>query len=602
MKRFWIRIFIGMLTIFPAFGQNPGKTDNRFVTDCEKSDFVKTPRYAETIAFCERLAEASPMVHYTTFGVSPQGRDLPMMVIDKDGLRSPEEIRQAGRVVILVESCIHAGEPDGKDASLMLIRDMVIHKKDLELLDNVSFLLIPIFNVDGHENFSARNRINQNGPEELGTRSTAQLINLNRDFLKADAPETQAWLKLYNRWKPELFIDVHVTNGADFQYVMTYAIEFRGTFMEEGLREWTANVYDRELNRQMADVGYPIFPYFSFRNYNAPESGILVDIFDPRYSQGYVAARNRIGLLIENHIYKPYKQRVLATIEAIKASARILSEHKESLRATIRQADQAVASPAFRSQPMDLGFEPVDKDSVWVDFLSWGRDTIHSDLSGGQWVRHNYGKPLTVHTSLITSYEPTASVRLPEAYLLMPQWEKVVELLDLHDIRYTRLAESQPIEVETYRYTKATFSPQQSEGRIPVTAEYATQTETLAYPAGSLLIDMNQPSARIAAWLLEPSAPGSLTYWGFFNQVAQASNEFWISVPYMEVKGRELLAKDPALRAEFEHKKQTDPAFASDPKAILGFFYEKVKKTAEQNNEIHPAWRIMNRKNIQICH
>lgn len=602
MKRFWIRIFIGMLTIFPAFGQTPGKTDNRFVTDCEKSDFVKTPRYAETIAFCERLAEASPMVHYTTFGVSPQGRDLPMMVIDKDGLRSPEEIRQAGRVVILVESCIHAGEPDGKDASLMLIRDMVIHKKDLELLDNVSFLLIPIFNVDGHENFSARNRINQNGPEELGTRSTAQLINLNRDFLKADAPETRAWLKLYNRWKPELFIDVHVTNGADFQYVMTYAIEFRGTFMEEGLREWTANVYDRELNRQMADVGYPIFPYFSFRNYNAPESGILVDIFDPRYSQGYVAARNRIGLLIENHIYKPYKQRVLATIEAIKASARILSGHKESLQTTIRQADQAVASPAFRSQPMDLGFEPVDKDSVWVDFLSWGRDTIHSDLSAGQWVRHNYEKPLTVHTSLITSYEPTASVRLPEAYLLMPQWEKVVELLDLHDIRYTRLTESQSIEVETYRYTKATFSPQQSEGRIPVTAEYATQTETLVYPAGSLLIDMNQPSARIAAWLLEPSAPGSLTYWGFFNQVAQASNEFWISVPYMEVKGRELLAKDPALRAEFEHKKQTDPAFASDPKAILGFFYEKVKKTAEQNNEIHPAWRIMNRKNIQICH
>lgn len=602
MKRIWIGIFIGALAIFPAFGQNPGKADNRFVTDCEKSGFVKTPRYAETIAFCELLAEASPMVHYTTFGVSPQGRDLPMMVIDKDGLRSPEEIRQAGRVIILVESCIHAGEPDGKDASLMLIRDLVIHKKNLELLDNVSFLLIPIFNVDGHENFSARNRINQNGPEELGTRSTAQLINLNRDFLKADAPEMRAWLKLYNRWKPELFIDVHVTNGADFQYVMTYAIEFRGTFMEKGLRDWTANIYDRELNQRMAGVGYPIFPYFSFRNYNAPESGILVDIFDPRYSQGYVAARNRIGLLIENHIYKPYKQRVLATIEAIKASARILSEHKESLITTIRQADQAVASPAFRSQPMDLGFEPVDKDSVWVDFLSWRRDTIHSDLSGGQWVRHNYEKPLTVHTSLITSYEPTASVRLPEAYLLMPQWEKVTELLDLHDIRYTRLAESQPIEVETYRYTKATFSPQQSEGRIPVTTEYATQTETLVYPAGSLLIDMNQPSARVAAWLLEPSAPGSLTYWGFFNQVAQASNEFWISVPYMEVKGRELLAKDPALKAEFEHKKQTDPVFASDPKAILGFFYEKVKKTAEQNNEIHPAWRIMNRKTIQICH
>lgn len=600
MRRIWISGIIGLSLMLTVFGQKTIETNNPFITDCEKSDFSKTPRYTETIAFCESLAKTSPMVHYSSFGISPQGRDLPMMVIDKDGLRTPEEIRQRGRVIILVESCIHAGEPDGKDASLMLIRDIVIHKRDLDLLDNVSFLLIPIYNVDGHENFSARNRINQNGPEELGTRSTAQLINLNRDFLKVDAPETRAWLKLYNRWKPELFIDVHVTNGADFQYVMTYAIEFRGTFMEKGLREWTANIYDRELNRQMTEVGYPIFPYFSFRSYNAPESGILVDIFDPRYSQGYVAARNRIGLLIENHIYKPYKQRVLATIEAIKASARILSEHKESLVTAIKNADQAVSSPAFRSQPMDLGFEPVDKDSIWVDFLSWERDTVLSDLSGGQWVRHNYEKPITLRASLITSYEPTDSVQLPEAYLLMPQWGKVVELLDLHDIHYSRLTDSRSVEVETYRFTKASFSPQQSEGHIPVKTEYSTQIETLVYPAGSILIDMDQPSARIAAWLLEPSAPGSLTYWGFFNQVVQSSGEFWINVPYMEVKGRELLAKDPILKAEFEHKKQSDPAFASDPKAILGFFYEKVKKTSEQNNERHPAWRIMDRKTIHL--
>lgn len=599
MKKTLISGMLGLLLAFPVFSQDRSLTDSRFVTDCEKSDFVKTPRYAETLEFCRLLAESSPMVHYTTFGVSPEGRELPLLIVDKDGLRTPGEIRRKGRVIILVESCIHSGEPDGKDATLILLRDMVIHKKQLDLLDNVSFVFIPIFNVDGHENFSARNRINQNGPEELGTRSTAQLLNLNRDFLKADAPEMRAWLKLYNQWMPELFIDVHVTNGADFQYVMTYSIETRGTHLEEGLRQWTADVYERSLNERMAAVGYPLFPYFSFRTYNAPESGILIDIFDPRYSQGYVAARNRIGLLIENHIYKPYKQRVLATIEAIKASARILSDHKESLQAVIQHADQVVGSPAFRSTPMNLEFQPVNKDSVWVDFLSWGRDTVKSDLSGGQWVRHDYNKPITVHTSLITSYEPTLSVRLPEAYLLMPQWDKVVELLDLHDIHYTRLTEPRPIEVETYRYTNATFATRQSEGRIPVKAEYTTQKETLTYPAGSILIDMNQPSARVAAWLLEPSAPGSLTYWGFFNQIVQSSNEFWISVPYMEVKGRELLEKDPALRKEFEDRKQADPSFAADPQAILNFFYEKVRKTAHQNNEIHPAWRIMERKQIQ---
>ena len=234
--------------------------DKRFVTDCELSDFVKTPRYAETVAYAQRLAEASPMVHYTTFGVSPEGRELPLLIVDKEGLASPEEIRARGRMILLVEACIHSGEPDGKDAGYMWIRDMVIRKQGVEVLDRVSVLFIPIFNVDGHENFGARNRINQNGPEELGTRVTGQLLNLNRDFLKADAPEMRAWLTLYNRWMPELFVDVHVTNGADFQYVMTYGVESHTSFLEEGLRQWTEQRFERQLNERMAAVGFPIFP------------------------------------------------------------------------------------------------------------------------------------------------------------------------------------------------------------------------------------------------------------------------------------------------------------------------------------------------------
>ena len=374
---------------------------------------------------------------------------------------------------------------------------------------------------------------------------------------------------------------------------MTYAIENRGTIMEEGLRRWSLDVYEKQLNERMEKVGFPLFLYASFRKYNAPESGILIDIFDPRYSEGYAASRNRLGLLIENHIYKPYEQRVKATVEAFIASARILAENKESLKKVIAEADKNVSSPAYRQQPMELTFKPVNKDSVWVDYLSWARDTVKSDLSGADWVRHNYNKPITLKCPMITSYEATSSVQLPEAYILMPQWTEVIDLLDLHDIKYTRLTEPKSVEVETYRYTKATFSPRQSEGRIPVLkTEYTTQTETLEYPAGSVHIDMNQPNGRLAAWLLEPSAPGSLVYWGFFNQVVQSTNEFWIRLPYMEEKGRELLAKDPALKAEFEEKKK-DPKFANDPQAILNFFYQKVKKAAHQNNEVHPAWRVM---------
>ena len=589
---------IGILGLFMCVSCTQPYMREEFITDCEKSMFVKTPRLKETMEYFQKLADFSSMVKISSFGTSSQGRELPIVIVDKDGLQSPDEIRRKGRVIILIESCIHAGEPDGKDASMIFLRDMIVRKRNIDLLEDVSFLFIPVLNVDGHEDFSATNRINQNGPEELGTRNTAQLLNLNRDFMKADTPEMRAWLKLYNRWMPELFIDVHVTNGADFQYVMTYAIENRGTIMEEGLRRWSLDVYEKQLNERMKKAGFPLFLYASFRKYNAPESGILIDIFDPRYSEGYAAVRNRLGLLIENHIYKPYEQRVKATVESFIASARILAEKKQELKEIIACADKAVSTPEYRRKPMDMAFQAVDKDSVWVDYLSWERDTVKSDLSGGDWVRHSYDKPITLRCPMITSYEPTLSVQLPEAYILMPQWTEVIDLLDLHGINYTRLTEPKQVEVETYRYTKAVFSPRQSEGRIPVIkSEYTTQKEMLEYPAGSVLIDMNQPSGRLAAWLLEPSAPGSLVYWGFFNQVVQPTHEFWIRPQYMEVKGRELLAKDPALKAEFEKKKQ-DPSFANNSQAILDFFYQKVKKTAHQNNELHPAWRIMDRNQI----
>lgn len=568
------------------------------ITLVEQTDFVQTPKAEQTMAYFQKLADYSPMVNLSTFGQSAQGRDLVAVVLDKDGLQDPEKIRKKGRAIILVESCIHSGEPDGKDATMIFIRDMIVENKDIELLDNVSFLFIPILNIDGHEDFRATNRINQNGPAELGTRNTAQQLNLNRDFLKADAPEMRAWLKLYNEWMPELFIDVHVTNGADFQYVTTYAIENHGTMMEEGLRQWTTDVFEKQLNEQMTEVGFPMFLYASFRNSNAPEQGIFINIYDPRYSEAYAAARNRIGLLLENHIYKPYKQRVMCTIEAIRASARIIGQNKEELFEVVERADKAVSSPEYRRKPMDLTYKAVNRDSVWIDYLAWERETVKSDLSGADWTRHNYDKPITVKAPLITSYDATSSVQLPEAYIFMPQWTDVIELFDLHDIKYTRLTEPKKIEVETYRYNGATFSTRQSEGRIPVVkTDYTTQTETLEYPAGSIFIDMNQPSGRIAAWLLEPSAPGSLVYWGFFNQVLQPTNEFWIRLGYMEEKGRELLAKDPALKAEFDERMK-DPAFAGDSNAILNFFYERVRKAAHQNNEVHPAWRVMDRSQL----
>ena len=200
-----------------------------------------------------------------------------MMIVDKEGLVSPEEIRKRGRVVLLVESAIHPGEPDGKDAMLMLVRDIALTQKHPGLEDNVSILFIPVFNADGHERFGKYNRINQNGPVEMGWRVTAQNYNLNRDFLKADSPEMQAWLKLYNKWQPEFFIDCHTTDGADYQYVLTYKLETYGNMLPD-LSDWQTESYLPYIIEKMQSVNYPVFPYVYFRRWHDPRSGLHTEL------------------------------------------------------------------------------------------------------------------------------------------------------------------------------------------------------------------------------------------------------------------------------------------------------------------------------------
>lgn len=566
---------------------------DEFVVLSEKTDFKKTPKFDETRDFFHRLEAVSPMVKNSSFGVSPQGRELSLVVIDKDGLTTPEAIRAKGRIIILVESCIHSGEPDGKDACMIYFRDMVLKGKDKELLDNVSFVLDPVFNVDGHEDFRATNRINQNGPDELGTRNNALLLNLNRDFLKTESPEMKDWHRMYNYWDPELFIDCHVTNGADFQYVMTYSVENHGEAMSPALKKYATDIYDKQLNERMTKVGFPMFPYCSYRRSYAPELGASLDAFDPRYSTSYAAFRNRIGLLLETHIYKPYKERVMSTIEAIRQSAFILAASKKELRQAIEQSDAYVASPEFRKQEFPLDYKIDPTDSIMVDYLGWERDTIKSDLSGANWVRHRYDKPKTYHIPLFTKHVPTVTVKVPKAYILMPQYANIAEILELNGLKLTRLEEAKEVEVETYRYTGGTLATRPSENRVPVVkCNYTTQTEKLVYPKGSYYLDMNQPNAKLAIYALEPNAPGSLTYWGYFNGHVWPVGEFWVRQSYMEEKGREMLAKDPELKKRFEEKMK-DPAFAKDSNAILNFFYEIVQKQSHQDSDVHPAWRLM---------
>lgn len=568
--------------------------DTTFQTFYEKSKYLDTPRYAETIEFCKKLDKASPGIKYTTFGKSPQGRDLPLLIADKNGNFTPEAVRKSGNAVLLIEACIHAGESDGKDAGLMLLRDLAIYKRDPRLLDHVTILFIPIFNADGHERFGPYNRINQNGPEEMGWRTTAQNLNLNRDFMKADAPEMQAWLKLYNKWLPEFFVDCHVTDGADFQYTMTYALETKGS-MEKNLSEWTEKTCETYLVSEMKKSGFPIFPYVQFRNWHDPRSGLTMGVAPPMLSQGYTAIQNRPGLLIESHMLKPYKARVSSTYTMLLHTLELLNKEYKTLQTLVAKADTYSASEQFRKEPFPVSFAESLADSTKIEFLGYDYTIDTSNLTSGLRFKYNNQKPTIWQLTLFPNCPADKFVTLPEAYLIPPQCISVIEGLKFHGVKMKSLTHEVTCSVKLSRFLNISWQKKPFEGHHKLTCELIDTVEQHTFPTGTMLVDMNQRTARVIAHLLEPASPDSYAAWGFFD--AYMEQKEYPESYVMETMAREMIQKNPALKTEFDQKKAADKAFAADPDAMLNWFYSKSPYW-DNHLDLYPVGRILNRSEL----
>ena len=565
-------------------------------TDCEKSGMKATPRYDETIAYCKRLDKASQWIRYTTFGKSPQGRDLPLVIASKRGVFATweaERARQNGDVVVLIQAGIHSGEIEGKDAGLMLLRDIAIDKKYPGLLDHVTVLFIPIFNVDGHERFGPYNRINQNGPEEMGWRTTANGLNLNRDFLKVDAEETRAWVNLFNQWKPDFFIDSHTTDGADYQYAVTYIVDILGN-MVPSLTDWTRDVYLANITRTMEQAGYPMSPYVYLVEWPNPRSGMVTWVSTPRFAQGYASIQNRPGILIETHQRKDYAVRVSATYEAMKQTIELLDRERAGLRNAISTADAYTASAAFREKPFPLRFQLDRSDSVLIAFKGVSYDTLTSDLTGGKWYQFT-GKPETFTIPFFNKQKITATASLPEAYIVPPEWTAVIQRLAIHGVEFRQLSAPATLEVRSYRFENYKWQEEPYEGRHPVKFEAKPVVETRTYPAGSVVVDMNQRASQVAAHILEPMGPDSYLQWGFFDAVFEQKE--YTDADVIEKKGREMLARDESLRKELEAKKAADPEFAKHPGRIRNWLYQHSPYW-DDRKDVYPVGMIVDRKLI----
>jgi len=561
-----------------------------WITPAEQSAFHTTPPYSETRAYLERLAAAAPRtIHLTRFGVSPEGRDLMLVVAAKDGEFTPEAARASGKEIVLVQSGIHAGEIEGKDAALMLLRDLSVGGKHAKLLDHAILVWLPIFNVDGHENAGPYNRINQNGPAEMGFRATAQNLNLNRDYTKADAPEMRAWLAMFNAWLPDLFMDIHTTDGADYQYDLTWYFEEWGP-LHPAVKAWQDAAFKQSIFPAYDRMGHMQAPYLDLVDHRDITKGVGNFGSGPRFSTGYVALRNRAALLVETHMLKSYETRVRATYDLVVATLTYINAHAGALRKATTQADADTIAHANDGVDLPVAFKTTDKP-ITLALKGYAFTQQHSDVSGDIWVTYDPHTPKTYEIPFYRDLIATDSVCLPAAYVVPAAWPEIADKLAQHGVRFERIAHGISVRAERYQLSKPAWDEKPFEGRhLLRDVSVAAESATVELPAGSVVVPMDQPAANVIANLLEPRAPDSLLRWGFFDTCFEQKESADARVS--ERLARELLVKDPALKAEFDAKIAADPAFAKDPGARLAFFYERSPWYATQRVGAYPVLRL----------
>ncbi|MEP6947261.1 MAG: M14 family metallopeptidase [Acidobacteriota bacterium] len=591
MKTLMYALVLAFVLFTSVYSQSDmGNVPEAWQTTAEQTLYRKTSTYDEAVAYSKRLAAASGgLVVYRTYGKSGEGRDMPLLIAASGGAFTPALARAQGKAVVLVQAGIHAGEIDGKDAGLALFRDIAITKTRSDLLKNVVIVFEVIYNVDGHENSNPFMRINQNGPDQMGFRANASNLNLNRDYMKADAPETRAWLKLWNEWHPDLFIDCHVTDGADFQYNVTYEYAH---FQEvsPSIKQWMDDHFDGNVVPKVEKEGNLLTHYIEFAGREVT-GGVATFIATPRFATGYTPLRNRAGLLIETHVYKPYKSRVRGTYDTLRYTIEEVGNAKESLFVANVTADTQTIERGKsydEKRQFPLALSTTDR-STPLAFKGVEYRLEDSEISGGK--RLVYGT--APHEYTIPKFDEgkvDRSVAAPLYYIVPPQYKDVIEVLKLHGIKFTTIKDPMTLEVESYKLTEPKWAAASFENRVTVACKPVVYKETRTYAAGSIIVPMAQESANVAIHLLEPTGPDSFVYWGFFNSVFE-QKEYGESYQ-IEKLAKEMLAKDPKLQEEF-NAKLLDPSFARSPQARLRFFYERSPYYLNQKVGIYPVGRIV---------
>ena len=538
-------------------------------THAELSGYLETGPAAEVDALARAFVRRfRGRVRADRFGTSGEGRPLWVLAASDDGTLTPEAARRRDRPVVFALAGIHPGEIDGKDAGFQLLRELLEGTALPGVLREVTFVFVPIFNVDGHEHASPHHRPNQNGPREQGWRSNARNLNLNRDWMKADSPEMRALLPVLRAWDPQVFLDLHVTDGAHFlpDVSLLVAPLFEGPPPMQAM----ARVLQDEIHAELRAGGHlPLDFYPSLVRDDDPASGFTRTVYPPRFSHGYWGLRNRLAVLVETHSWKDYRTRVVTTRDVLAAALASVQKHGPAWRTRMRRLDEEIARKPPRT--VDLAFAATE-DTETIDFPAYAYDRAPSPATGGTYLRFHLDRPEVWRVPLHSRLVSMARVELPRGgWVVPPAWAgAVAEALERHGVEHRTLPRATPARVSEFELTdpRPAAAPYEGRQRLDPTGAWSAP-RAMELPRGTLVVPVAQARAALAAHLLEPTGPDSLTAWGAFNAAFQQQEyvEAYLLEPWAEAE----LTRNPGLRAAFEERLR-DPAFAGDADARRRFF------------------------------
>lgn len=548
------------------------------------NDPNKSLSYEQVMRLSHDLALKYPNnIKFMSLGLSEQNDTIPALIIFKDKANNPREIANQNKATLMIQAGIHAGEPDGIDAGFMLIRTLFSNTNYLDLLDNVSIIFIPVFNVDGLKLLSPYHRINQNGPELQGWRANALNLNLNRDYMKASSIEMKNWLQFYHYWNPDLFIDCHTTDGADYQYVMTFDMQLP-LFMSNNFNNFFKTNFIPYFTNEMDKKGFFSTQYVAFRNWFSPESGLAASVYSPILSHSYPLLNNRPALLLESHMLKPYKQRVLATHQAILIILQWMNDNKNLLQNILSKEDEYSLSIANPNMLFPIEYKLADHRSKKI-LKGYEFRKVISPVTGLSYYTYDNSKPIDVTLDFWDSIEVKNNAVLPYGYILGPEWKHLIDILKLHQVSFFILTEEMKIKVQYYYLTNLEYNNSIFEGTFSPIFSSQLRDTLIDFPRGSFFIPINQKSWKSIVYLLEPESAVSFMHMGYFNSMFERKEYGEIYV--LDTLAQNML-KDKNIAAAFEEKKAKDLDFAKDAWGQLMWFYD------------NSSWRDQRRLTIPV--